>query len=85
VDDARPHALFETAFLGLRLDAGMRLADAHEASDDARARWRDAAQGLVAQGLLVATRDGFRVPRAERARTDGVVTLWRDAVGYTAA
>ena len=80
VDDARPHALFEAAFLGLRLDAGMRLADAREASDEQRARWRDAARGLVERGLLLETDGGFRVPHAERARTDGIVMLWRDAV-----
>jgi oxygen-independent coproporphyrinogen-3 oxidase len=86
VDDARPHALFETAFLGLRLDAGMRFADARCRDEDV-GLWRAAAAPLVAQGFLAATADGFRIPRGERARTDAIVLLWRDgaeALGYTA-
>jgi hypothetical protein len=79
VDDARPHAMFETAFLGLRLDAGMRFDDAREASLEERAKWQAAGGRLVERGLLRETGGGFRVPRAERARTDGIVMLWRDA------
>ncbi len=79
VDDARPHAMFETVFLGLRLDAGMRLDDAAEAGEDERARWREAAAGLVTAGFLVETAAGFRVPREERARTDAIALLWREA------
>jgi hypothetical protein len=71
--------MFETAFLGLRLDAGMRFVDAREASPNERERWRAAGDHLVGRGLLRETAGGFRVPRAERARTDGIVMLWRDA------
>ena len=87
IDDARPHALFEAAFLGLRLDAGMRFADARGAAAEECARWRAAADGLVEEGFLVPTDAGFRVPRGERARTDAIVLRWRDAaeaLGYTA-
>jgi oxygen-independent coproporphyrinogen-3 oxidase len=86
-DDARPHALFETVFLGLRTDRGMRFADARleagaaagDAARDALARWRDAARPLVALGWLAETPEGFRVPRDERARTDAIVLAWRAA------
>ena len=87
VDDARPHALFEAAFLGLRLDAGMRFADARDASAPDVALWRAAGGRLEEEGFLASTADGFRVPRAERARTDAIVLRWRDAaeaLGYTA-
>jgi len=80
VDDARPHALFETAFLGLRLDTGMRFRDAGDGPDAPEvARWRTAAEPLVVAGWLVPSEDGFRVPRAERARTDAIVLAWREA------
>ena len=79
VDDARPHAMFETVFLGLRLDTGMRLADARDATMDERALWARAAGSLVDAGFLVPTRDGFRIPRPERARTDAIALLWRAA------
>lgn len=79
VDDARPHAMFETVFLGLRLDVGMRFADAAEASAQERASWRGAAAGLVAAGFLVETPEGFRVPRPERPRTDAIALRWREA------
>jgi hypothetical protein len=42
---------------------------------------------LADEGFLRATAGGFRVPRAERARTDAIVLRWRDAaeaLGYTA-
>lgn len=78
VDDARPHAMFETVFLGLRLDAGMRLADAG-VDDSERERWEQAASGLVGSGFLVPTLGGFRIPREERARTDAIALLWREA------
>lgn len=80
VDDSDAHALVETAFLGLRLDVGMRFADlpAH-VPDEARARWRDAGALLVGRGLLAATADGFRLPRGERARADAVVLAWQEA------
>jgi oxygen-independent coproporphyrinogen-3 oxidase len=87
VDDARPHALFEAAFLGLRLDAGMRFADARGAGEADVALWRAAGTRLVEEGFLAPTEGGFRVPRAERARTDAIVLRWRDAaeaLGYTA-
>ena len=84
VDDARPHAMFETVFLGLRLDVGMRLADARDANLDERALWRAAASPLVDAGFLVPTKDGFRVPRAERARTDAIALLWRAAAERSA-
>jgi oxygen-independent coproporphyrinogen-3 oxidase len=80
VDDARPHALFEAAFLGLRLDAGMRFRDAGQGLDAAEvALWRAAAEPLVVAAWLAPTEDGFRVPRAERARTDAIVLAWREA------
>jgi oxygen-independent coproporphyrinogen III oxidase len=78
VDDARPHALFETVFLGLRLDAGMRFADAGDAPAEEVERWRAAAAGPVAEGFLLPTTAGFRVPRAERARTDAIALRWRE-------
>lgn len=78
VDDARPHAMFETVFLGLRLDAGVRLADAG-VEEAVRARWERAASGLVGPGFLVPTAAGFRIPRQERARTDAIALLWREA------
>jgi oxygen-independent coproporphyrinogen-3 oxidase len=83
VDDARPHALFETVFLGLRLDEGMRFGDAAEADAGERARWREAAAGPVASGFLLPTSGGFRVPRKERARTDAIALLWREAADRT--
>jgi oxygen-independent coproporphyrinogen-3 oxidase len=79
VDESDRHAAFETAFLGLRLDAGMRLADWPAAVDArARAAWTAAAEVLVARGALVRTAGGFRLPRARRALADEVVGLWRD-------
>ena len=71
VDDARPHALFETAFLGLRLDVGMALpAVSPEVAAEARARWTAAGETLVGEGFLAA--HGRRLPRAARgARADG--------------
>jgi oxygen-independent coproporphyrinogen-3 oxidase len=84
VDDARPHALFETVFLGLRLDAGVRLADSGEPAA-ARAPWERAAAALVAEGFLVPTAEGFRVPRGERARTDAIALRWREAAERQAA
>ncbi len=79
VDDARPHALFETAFLGLRLDVGMALPrTSPEVGDAARARWAAAGETLVGERLLLPTVDGFRVPRGERARTDAIVLRWRE-------
>ena len=81
VDDSAAHALVETAFLGLRLDVGMRFADLPDEVPAAeRARWRAAGEVLVARGLLVPTDDGFRVPARERARTDGVVLAWQAEV-----
>ncbi len=77
VDDARPHAVFERAFLGLRLDEGVRLA-ADDPGDAETARWMAAGEALVAQGLLARTARGFRVPHALRAQTDAVVLAWRD-------
>ena len=78
VDDARPHAVFETAFLGLRLDVGMRFRDAGAVADAATvAYWREAAAPLVRAGWLEETADGFRVTHAERARTDAIVLAWR--------
>ncbi len=77
-DDARPHALFETIFLGLRLDTGMRFADAGaDVAAEEIAGWRAAGRKLVTAGWLEETADGFRVPRAERARTDAIVLAWR--------
>jgi oxygen-independent coproporphyrinogen-3 oxidase len=74
IDDARPHALFETAFLGLRMDVGMDLPDeGPEMPAPELARWAAAGEALVAEGLLVRTPTGYRVPRAERARTDAIV------------
>jgi len=87
VDDARPHALFEAAFLGLRLDAGMRFADARGAAAEDIERWQAGGTRLAAEGFLAPTAGGFRVPHAERARTDAIVLRWRDAaeaLGYTA-
>jgi len=79
VDDARPHALFETAFLGLRLDVGMALPRiSPEVDAAARARWAAGGEALAGEGLLVRTADGFRVPRGERARTDAIVLRWRE-------
>jgi oxygen-independent coproporphyrinogen-3 oxidase len=79
LDDARPHAMFETAFLGLRLDVGMALpAVSPEVAAEARARWAAAGETLVREGLLLRTADGFRVPRGERARTDAIVLRWRE-------
>ena len=75
IDDARPHAGFETAFLGLRLDVGMDLPGGDAA---ARVRWASAGDGLVAEGLLVRTDTGFRVPRDERARTDAIALRWKE-------
>ena len=78
VDDARPHALFETVFLGLRLDTGMRFADAGtEVLPDALHAWRSAGERLEARGLLKATAGGFRLPRALRALADAVAQAWR--------
>jgi oxygen-independent coproporphyrinogen-3 oxidase len=87
VDDARPHALFEAVFLGLRLDEGMRFDDvpAEEADAAQRARWLSAATPLVEQDFLVPTSGGFRIPRAERARTDAIALLWSEAVDRLAA
>ena len=78
VDDARPHAMFETVFLGLRLDAGMRFVDAMGATGEEVERWRAAAAGPVSEGFLAPTTAGFRVPRAERARTDAIALRWRE-------
>ena len=78
LDDSAAHALVETVFLGLRLDVGVRFADLPAAvSASERARWRAAGEALVARGLLCGTEDGFRVPRVERARTDGIVLAWQ--------
>jgi oxygen-independent coproporphyrinogen-3 oxidase len=79
VDESDAHAAFETAFLGLRLDTGMRLAD-WPAGLDARVRaaWVAAGERLVARGVLLRTDAGFRLPRARRALTDEAVALWRD-------
>jgi oxygen-independent coproporphyrinogen III oxidase len=84
IDDARPHALFETVFLGLRLDAGVRLADSGAPAAE-RAPWESAAAGLVAEGFLVPGAEGFRVPRSERARTDAIALRWREAAERQAA
>jgi oxygen-independent coproporphyrinogen-3 oxidase len=83
VDDARPHALFERVFLGLRLDVGVDFTGADETAADAAAlaRWRAAGEALVAEGLLVATPRGFRVPAGRRAQTDGIVLRWRERAG----
>jgi oxygen-independent coproporphyrinogen-3 oxidase len=78
-DDARPHVLFETVFLGLRLDAGMRFADAMGAPAAEVERWRTAADRPVSEGFLVPTAAGYRVPRAERVRTDAIALRWREA------
>lgn len=78
-DDARLHAVFETVFLGLRLDAGMRFLDLPgDVDEDTRELWRLAGRSLEARGLLVETREGFRVPQAERARTDSICLAWRE-------
>ena len=79
IDEADAHAAFETAFLGLRLDVGMRIADWPPAVDEAeRAAWIAAGERLVARGALVRTAEGFRLPRARRALADEAVALWRD-------
>ena len=79
VDDSDAHAAFETAFLGLRLDTGMRFADWPGAVDEAeRAAWTDAGEELVRRGALRRTAEGFRLPRAARALADEAVALWRD-------
>ncbi len=81
VDDSRAHALVETVFLGLRLDVGMRFSDLPaDVSADERARWEAAGEVLVGRGLLRRTDAGFRLPEAERARTDGVVLAWQSEV-----
>ncbi|MGH7725912.1 MAG: radical SAM family heme chaperone HemW [Candidatus Eiseniibacteriota bacterium] len=79
VDEAEAHAMFETVFLGLRLDAGMRFADVSAAvSDEVREAWRAAGRRLAARGLLVEMPEGFRVPRRERVRTDSICLLWQN-------
>ncbi len=80
-DDADRHAMFETVFLGLRLDTGMRFADLPDGVPAVeRDAWRAAGGALAAQGLLIETADGFRVPRSERARTDSICLLWQKEV-----
>ncbi|MEO6463009.1 MAG: radical SAM family heme chaperone HemW [Candidatus Eisenbacteria bacterium] len=79
VDDSDAHAAFETAFLGLRLDGGMRLADwPARVTPGERAAWIRAGDELVRRGALVRTAAGFRLPRAARALADEAVALWRD-------
>jgi oxygen-independent coproporphyrinogen-3 oxidase len=79
VDESDAHAAFEVAFLGLRLDAGMRFADWPAAvGPEERAAWTAAGDALAARGALVRTGDGFRLPRSARALADEVVSLWRD-------
>ncbi len=86
VDDSRAHAFVETVFLGLRLDTGMRFADLPaDVPADERADWQAAGTILVGRGLLVRTVDGFRLPDAERARTDGVVLAWQSEVERASA
>ncbi len=86
VDDSRAHAFVETVFLGLRLDAGMRFSDLPgDVPADERARWQAAGEVLVGRGLLVRTDQGFRLPEAERVRTDGVVLAWQSEVERAAA
>ncbi len=85
VDDSDAHAAFETAFLGLRLDAGMRLADWPPSLPEAeRAAWLAAGEALVGRGALVRTAAGFRLPRAARALADEVVAVWREAANRPA-
>ena len=86
VDEADAHALVETAFLGLRLDCGMRFSDLPPNVDPVEvARWRAAAEGLVAEGLLVATAGGFRLPRAERGRAGAPRGPGHSAAGHRPA
>jgi oxygen-independent coproporphyrinogen-3 oxidase len=83
VDDARPHAVFERVFLGLRLDEGVALAaaGAGPAGEPDTAPWWSAGEALSGEGLLVRTPRGFRVPRALRAQTDAIVLRWRARAG----
>jgi oxygen-independent coproporphyrinogen-3 oxidase len=82
VDDADAHGAVETAFLGLRLDAGMRTSDWPAClGAGERAAWRAAAGELVAQGRLAPTPEGWRVPRALRGLTDAVVLEWDRRAG----
>jgi len=81
VEDAAPFAAFETVFLGLRLDGGVRTRDWPAAVDvPERERWRAAATPLVERGWLRATAGGWRVARAERLRTDAIALAWREGV-----
>jgi oxygen-independent coproporphyrinogen-3 oxidase len=75
LDEAQPFAWFERAFLGLRLDEGVRIEDTDGAAG--AAAWRAAGEALVTEGLLASTPRGFRVPRALRAQTDAIVLRWR--------
>jgi oxygen-independent coproporphyrinogen-3 oxidase len=78
VDDSAAHASFETAFLGLRLDVGMRFSDLPPGVPAGeRERWQAAGARLADRGLLIATPEGYRLPAPERARTDGVVLAWQ--------
>jgi len=86
VDDSDAHGAVETAFLGLRLDAGMRTRDWPAAVGEAeRAAGRDAAADLAARGSLVPTAEGWRVPRALRGLTDSVVLAWERRARVRAA
>jgi oxygen-independent coproporphyrinogen-3 oxidase len=86
LDDSDAHGAVETAFLGLRLDAGMRAGDWPAAVGDAeRSAWRQAAGDLAARGSLVPTAEGWRVPRALRGLTDSVVLAWERRAAVRAA
>ena len=77
-DDSAAHAILETAFLGLRLDVGMRFRDLPPGVPAGELeRWQAAGARLAARGLLIPTPEGFRLPAHERARTDGVVLAWQ--------